>query len=443
MKKRFIPTIIALILFVILAIYLNKYEVDEVLSPGEVKPVSILGCKQEDIKSISIGKGGNYDLKFELDSDKSKIVMPKEYSCENAEAFGIAKHFAELKSEYLFTDNATDTKIFGFNETSPSVKIQTASSVIELTLGNKIPVGTSLYLKKTNDPAIYIVPPYIKGSFEKSLDDLRNRALYFENFGTCNEINYTCGSDSISLVFDQKNSEWIIQNSKYLSDNVVVANLINNMRNLRISKFEDGDVSDDKYGLNPPDLKINIKNINGNTYELIAGNLQGADVYVSSDGKTVQRANNLKVDELRLEFNDFRDKFLNIFPFTDLTEIEVRDATGTINIVKKDKDWLYGEITIKESNIKEFVLSLSRTKVNDFLEKQDLENLGLNDTENCSKIVLKTKDCSKTFWLGIIHNNSLFMMDDEEMIRINPALDESFKKFMLRIRNANLEIIKQ
>lgn len=442
MKKRIIPTIIALVIFIILAVYSNKYEVEDIPAPGEVKPVSILGCNEDDIKSISLGKGGKYDLKFELSSGTSKITSPAEYSCDDAEAFGIARQFAELKSEYLFSDNATDTSIFGINAEAPSIKLETATSVVELTLGNKIAVGTSFYLKKSNDPAIYIVPAYIKGSFEKTLDDLRNRALYSENFGTCNEIQYACGSTTLTLLFNSKNSEWLISNTKYAADSVEVANIINNMRNLRISKFEDGNVSEDKYEINNPNLHINIKNEYGKTYELKAGALQGSDIYVCSDGKTVQMANTLKLNELRLELNDIREKFLETYPYLELTELEVTDATGTIKLVKRDKNWYHDDINIKEADVKDFLNTLSRTKVTGFAAKQDLENLGLNDPEKCQKIILKTADKTKTYWLGNIQGAVLFMMDEDEMIQITTAISDGLRAFMYRVRNAKLDVKK-
>ena len=89
MKKRFIPTLIALIILVVLAVYSNYYEVDDVLAPGEVKSVSILGFNANDIKSVSFGKNGKFDLKVELDNSDSKIVLPQAYKSDNAEVYGI------------------------------------------------------------------------------------------------------------------------------------------------------------------------------------------------------------------------------------------------------------------------------------------------------------------------------------------------------------------
>ena len=136
--------------------------------------MDILDFYDSDIKYISFGKGGNYNIKIELASPSAKILAPTPYKCDNAEAYGIARHFAELKSEYLFNDNATDTTLFGITADSPCVKIETATKTVELTLGSKVPVSSSLYLKKKDDPSIYIVPSHIKGSFEKTLEDLRD-----------------------------------------------------------------------------------------------------------------------------------------------------------------------------------------------------------------------------------------------------------------------------
>ena len=437
MKKRFIPTIIAIILLVILGLYSNKYEVDEIKTPEEEKAVDILDFYDSDIKYISFGKGGNYNIKIELASPSAKILAPSPYRCDNAEAYGIARHFAELKSEYLFDENATDTSVFGITPESPSVKIETATKSVELTLGSKVPVSTSLYLKKKDDPQIYIVPSHIKGSFEKTLDDLRDRALYYEDFGNREHIDYTCGTESFSLTFNKNDMEWVIDNTKYYADNVEIANLINNMRNLRISKFEDGNIlNEDKYSFPSPSLKISVKNDKGKTYELKTANINGADIYVSSNNTIVQMANNKKVDELRLTLNEIRSKFLDLFPYTKVSEIEATDASGTVNVVKKDNKWLNGEIAIKDQDIKDLLNAMSRSKVNEYTEKQNLEVVGLDKIENCSKLTIKSEDKVLNYWLGEVKGSALFMMNEEEVIQISSEFSDGFKKFILRVRNA-------
>ena len=443
MKKRFIPTLIALIILLLLAVYSNYYEVDDVLAPGEVKSVPILGFGENEIKAISFGKNGKFDLKVELNNSESKIVLPQEYRSDNAEVYGIARHFSELKSDFLFANNATDTKVYGFTAESPSIKFETASVTVELTLGNKSEVGNSVYLSKKGDPSIYLVTENIKGLFTKSLTDLRDRALYYKNFDKCNEIDYTCGEQHFKLVLDAVNSEWLIADTKYSCDHIEVANIINNMRNLRISKFlDDTNITDEKFGLASPFLHIIIKTENNEVYELKAGSLQGSDTYVSVDGKTVQMANTLKVNELKLTLNDIRDKFLEVYPLKELSEIEVKDATGTIKIVAKDNKWKLGEINIQDSDVKEFVNTVARAKVNEYMPKENLERYGLGNLDSCLKIIFKSGDKEKVYWLGESNGALLYMTDNEDLIVINSSVLDGFRTFLNRLRNTELSVTK-
>ena len=443
MKKRFIPTIIALIILLILAVYSNYYEVDEVLAPGEVKSVSILNMKENDIKSIYFGKNGKYDLKVELNNSESKIVSPQEYRSDNAEVYGIARHFAELNSDYLFANNATDTSAYGFNAESPCIKFETATQSVELTLGNKAEIGNSVYLSKKGDSNIYLVSNNITGLFDKSLNDLRDRALYYKDFDKANEIEYKCGEQQFKLVLDGVKSEWLVADSKYSCDLIEVANIINNMRNLRISKFLDAtDFDNEKYGLNSPFLNIIVKTEFGNVYELKAGSLQGSDTYVSTDGKTVQMVSTLKVNDLKLTMNDIRDKFLDVFNLKDLTEIEVKDATGTLVISKKDDKWLKGELSISETDVKDFVNKLSRAKVNEYKPKENLDKYGLGNLDNCSKITLKSGENTKMFWLGDSNGVNLYLTDNEDLININAQLLDGFKKFIDILRKEDVVVTK-
>ena len=160
---------------------------------------------------------------------------------------------------------------------------------------------------------------------------------------------------------DGKNPEWLIANTKYTADGVEVANLTNNMRNLRISNFEDGDGANEKYNLASPSLYIKVTNDAGKIYEIKAGNTYQNDTYVSADGNKVQLVKSDKINELMLSLNDVREKYLEVFPYTEYTEIEVSDATGTLKIVKKDNKWLLGEINIKDAEVANIVMTATAT----------------------------------------------------------------------------------
>ena len=134
------------------------------------------------------------------------------------------------------------------------------------------------------------------------------------------------------------------------------------------------------------------------------------------------------------------DKFLDIYPIKEITEIEVADATGSLIIKKENNKWVVDNIVVKEEDVKDFINSLNRTKVTEYALKQNLDVLGLDNVEKCSKIQIKSNDKLKTYWLGDVKGSSLFMMDENEMIQISAELSDAFKRLIYRARSSEVKI---
>ncbi|MDD3148600.1 MAG: DUF4340 domain-containing protein, partial [Candidatus Riflebacteria bacterium] len=248
MKKRFMPTLIAFIVLAFLLVYANYYETDEILPPGVQKPLSILNCSASDIRSITWKKPGEADLKVVFTASESKIVSPAEFRTDDNEAQGLLKHFSELKSELVIAENATDTTAYGINENSPVVVIETSSQTSHLTLGFKTEVGGSYYLKNQADPRVFMVPGYISGSFARRLEDLRDRRFFVDDFGQVVEISMSINGQPLHLKQSESMTEWRIESPVSLpADGVAVAQLLQNMLNLRVSRFVE-DRSEDPEG---------------------------------------------------------------------------------------------------------------------------------------------------------------------------------------------------
>ena len=157
------------IVLALLLVYANYFETEEKLPPGVQKPVSILGCSDKDIVSLTWRNGAEAELKVKYGKEGSRIVSPADYPVDHGEAEGLLKHFSELRSELISVENATDTAPYGIDASSPVVLVETATQTVQLTLGAKTEVGGSYYLVRQGDPRVFMVPGYIKGSFARGL----------------------------------------------------------------------------------------------------------------------------------------------------------------------------------------------------------------------------------------------------------------------------------
>lgn len=436
MKKKFLPTLIAFIILVGLLLYANKYEVDEILPNGELPQINVLGINDSQIKSLSIGKVGSYSVKLVKANEDFKIVFPAEYDCDNAEAYNLAGGLCGLVTDNYIDDNTSDVSAFGINDDSLAIKIETDKEPIELRLGAKVPVDDSFYLMKSNEQRLYVVKSETLSYFTKGLNDLRERALYHKDFGICNEITYKTSSETLILSRDAKNNDWVIKNTKYSADNEEVANLLNSMRNLRVSKFVDYSLDDaDKYGLSSPSVFIDVVTEYMEHFVLEVGNMQGSDVYVKDNAhNNIQMVRNTSVNPLRLGLNELREKFLSLPLFDDIVGIEITDATGTLTVEHVEKNWKLGEVSLNEADVKDFLNSMVRTKVTAFEPLHDLEEYCLTPEQKPMKISIISKDEVQNYWVGLRKGLSLTIMTETELIDINAELDEAIKKFLYRLR---------
>ncbi len=436
-KKRFLPTLIAFLVLAILLVYANYYEIDEILPPGVQKPLSILNCSSSDIVALNWRPGSEDELKVVFNASGSRIIAPGEFRTDGSEAEGLLKHFSELRAELVIAENATDTTVYGIDADSPVVTVETSTQSTQLSLGSKTQVGGSFYLVKKGDSRVFMVPGYISGSFAKTLDDLRDRQFFNEDFGQVVTIKLIADGKVIELKQSESLTEWRIEAPVSLpADGVAVAQMLQNLRNLRVSRFvEDHPTDADGYGFKSPNLKIVATNKDGREFFAEIGEMSGVDTYVRTGGsEAIHAAKTSSINDLRLNLNDLREKHLAVPLMEDATEVTVADASGAITLEKKENGWMVGVEKIAEADVRDFFNSLGRSRVNSFQPQENLDEYGLKDREKCRTVELKGKTAKLMLWLGNRKGASLSLLTENELVDISAELDDAFITFMGRLR---------
>ena len=437
MKKRFLPTVIAFSILLILLVYANYFEVDVILPPGAQKPEPIIGCTAAEITAITWKRGEDGDIKIAMASDSSRIVAPAEYVSDKNEVESLRRHFAELKYEMVVAENATDTAGYGIDIDSPAVVIEAGNRTAEIYLGKKTEIGGSYYLAKKDDARVFMVPGYIRGDFYKTLDDLRDHRWFGEDLGQIARISITTPESAVELRLGDSFSEWYIdQPASYSADGVAVAEIIERLRNLRISRFVDDEpAGDDDYGFASPGLVLRATNSAGREFAIETGEIAGTETYVRRTGKpSIHAALNSDLNELKRNVNDFRDKYLLLPHVASMTEITVADASATIVIEHREGKWLIGDQVVADADVKAFASSLGQARIFSYGKLEKLEEHGLNVKDLCRYIDIRDSDNRVTPWLGTRQGMNLSAMDRNDLMLISAEVDDALQLFMHRIR---------
>ncbi len=437
MKKRFLPTVVAFIFLILLLVYANYFETSDKLPPGVQRPESIMGIEAGDITSVAWKKAGEILFKLEIASDSSRIVMPREMAADAGEAEGIARHFAELRYEMVVAENATDTAGYGIDADSPTVIIEAGSSSFELYLGSKTEIAGSWYLARKGDSRVFMVPGYIRGDFNKNVDELRERRWFTEDFGQITQLNVRLPHTAVELRLGDSYSEWFIdQPASYPADGVAVAELIERLRNLRISNFvtDEPEESAD-YGFASPAMLLAAKSRDGREFAIEVGETAGTEAYVRRIGeKAVHASLNSSLHELKREMNDLREKYLALPTHDDISELTVSDASGSITLVRSEKRWLIGDQVVADADVKAFLGSLSKSRIFSFGPLEKLEEHGLQDKDACRYIDIREPDNRVTLWLGGRQGMNLSVMSRTELMLMSAEAEDALNLLILRIR---------
>lgn len=442
MKKKLMPTVIAVVVLLVLLVYANFFEVDDILAPGAQKPEPILNCKASEITAMTWKTPGGEEVKVSINGSDSQILTPAVLRSDKNEIEGLTRHFAELRAELSISDNVEDRKAFGISENSPVVIIEAAGKTTSLTLGNKIEIGNSYYLAKDGDPRIFSVPGYIRPGFYKTLDDLRSKQFFAEEFGQINKIVINNAGQEIELNMSSEYNEWSITKPVTLpAYGAGVAELLEKFQTLRISRFLDDDPQEvSEYGLDKPEFTFSVVNKEGRTFTIEAGKQAGTETHVRVAGeKPVHFVLNSDLNSLKKEAHDLRDPYLSIPAFNDIKEVIVTDATGSITIEKKDNAWMIGIQKVEESSMRNFVKSLGQARIFAFLEEKHKATLGLVDKENLSSVVIRTDSEPFRIWFGSREGANVGLMTEKDIMEVNAEIHDAFKNFMYLIRAPHRE----
>jgi hypothetical protein len=435
MLKRFKPTLIAFLVLLLLLVYANYYEVDEIPEPGMEKPIEMVDGKSNEIDSITWSKNDKEILRIAKVEGKFSITVPGNYDVDKDEVKGVLEHFAALKSELTVAKNATDTSAFGINKDSVSVKISANQKIYNLTLGNKIPVGGSYYLLHSEMKTVFMVPGYIKGDFFKTASDFRNRQVFKQTLAEVQNIELLY--NNLPLKLEKVSSiDWVITDPVNVpAEPTAVAALIQNFQNLSVSRFVEDHPEDlAKWGLKEPGFSISMKTDSGRTHRIDFGEVAGTETYFKVEGENaVNAVLNTDIDQLRVSVNDLRSRSLTHMALSDLKKIVLHNGEDLIELEKRDKDWFYSENKIDVSRLKVFLNMYNSIKIKEFLPIENLQVNKLDDPDNCNKFSFVKENDSFDFYFGAIEGVNLSLLHDGEILLVSKELSDSFKKLCEQI----------
>jgi hypothetical protein len=301
--------------------------------PGKNHPPFTLAAN--DIASIEL-RTPSQDIVVERGKDRSWVLTkPTAASADQTAVESMAGAIANLEITDTVEENPADLAQFGLARPAVTVTVTTKDKRVlpAIEVGKQTPVGDSAYIRMSNRPAVLLVAASFPANVEKSVDDLRSRALIALKPAAINRIVITPASSGPEIELERKGENWmILKPERTAAEDAAVQQFLDTVTAGQVSEFVEDKPSDlAKYGLVSPSLRVALYGGKDNHEEslLFGFKLPEAEknaIYVrrgEGSEQPIASVAEYVFSAANKTFDDLRDKTLLVFDRSSVERIAV------------------------------------------------------------------------------------------------------------------------
>jgi hypothetical protein len=387
----------------------NRHELEKKEAEDQAK--KLFGTlTAEQVEWIALRTSDGKDARLERRDGAWHLAAPIEFPADAATADGFASALAGLVSESVIED-AQPLSVYGLDADEKTLRFRAGGADHELRVGKKTPIGANNYAATGPDGSVYAIATYRATSFEKPLDDLRERRpLRFDRDGVAHvEVSWSGGG----VTLDKKDGTWrITAPLETEADAETVEALLSDLVFLRASSFLDAPPPDAEVGLDPPAYRVVLLDAPQDgkpplRHEVAIGGARDGQLRVVRGAEpSLYQVPDERYEKLPKSVVAFRHKTLASFVATDAQRFELSfadpGAEGASQVVtvegsSSDGDgWTTKPDTLKDGLAARIVAEVARLKAEDIaadsMGPDELAGVGLSPPRATLRIFGKPSD---------------------------------------------------
>ena len=300
--------------------------------------------KIEEVK-VKSEKGETTTVKKE--NGAWQMTAPVATKADESEVSGITNSLGQIAVTRVVDENPSELKEYGL--ATPRIEINFKASgdkdYRKLYIGDKSPTGGDLFAKRNDEKKVFLIPAFQESSFNKDTFQLRDKSLWKFERDKVDSVDLTAGGKTLALA--RASGEWkITRPLEARADFGTVEGLIGRLQSAQMKAFiADQPTPADlkKYGLEKPDVTVNINAGSAKATLLVGGKAEDNTVYVRDASRpAVMTVESSLVDELKKGSDEYRKKDIFEFRSFNANRVEFTRNGETIAFEKTkgtgDKD---------------------------------------------------------------------------------------------------------
>jgi hypothetical protein len=321
----------------------NHHKTEETTKVSADTPPKILSLKEADITSVDVRKQGKDQLQLARDkSGKWEITAPKPLRADPTNVAGMLSNLTALNADRLVEQKASDLGQYGLANPSAEILVsEKGNKTQKLLIGDDTPTQNGAYAMLQGDPRVFTIGSYVKTSLEKSPNDVRDTRLLTVDADKVSQVELIAKKQDIE--FGRNKDDWQILKPRPLRANSIkVGDLVRKLTEARMDTSEDEKKADSAFASGSPIATAKLTDEGGT--QQIQVRKSKDDYYAKSsvvDG--VYKVTSDLGQSLDKGVDDFRNKSVFSFGYTDPNKIEIHDGAKAYFLTKSGDDWWSGE----------------------------------------------------------------------------------------------------
>lgn len=323
-------------------------------------PPKILTIPEDQIRQIEIRKPGTEaTIVRKNDQGKWEMTAPAPLPVDQDAMSSMVSTLSSLDSSRLVEEKTSDLAQFGLS--SPSLEVTVArkdGKTSKLLLGDESPAGGGNFAMLAGDPRVFTIAGYNKTSLDKTARDLRDKRLLTFDSEKLTRVELAAKGAPLEFGKNAQNDWQIIKPKPLRADGGQVEELIRKLKDARMDTS--GTAEDEKKWAREFDKakkvavasvtdaagtqRIEVRKDKDNNYYARSSVVEGTHKLTSYIG-----------DGLDKGLDDFRNKKLFDFGWSDPTKVEIRDGAKQFTFQKSGEKWMSGSKQMDSASVQSVI----------------------------------------------------------------------------------------
>jgi hypothetical protein len=305
-------------------------------------PPKILTLAQADIAKVDIKrKSGDEVVLSKNDSGKWQIAGAKPLRADQNEVSSMLSTLSALSSERLIEEKASNLADYGLAQPTVEVDVTEKDNQTQrLLIGDNTPAGNAAYVALAGDPRVFTLASYSKTSLDKSAKDLRDKRLLVFEQDKLSRVELVAKKQDIE--FGRNKDQWqIVKPKPSRADDSKVEELIRKLGDAKMdlsASEEDQKKAASAFSSGTAVAAARVTDASGTEELQVRKNKD--DYYAKSSAvEGVYKVGTDLGTALDKNVDDFRNKKLFDFGFTDPEKIELHAGSKAYFLTRGGSDW--------------------------------------------------------------------------------------------------------